>query len=59
MGPSHIGEYVRVVCALTPNTSVAPSDETMGILRLLHPLAKVDFAPFVDDFHLETKVTLD
>jgi len=59
MGPSHIGEYVWVICALTPNTHVAPSNEFMGVLRLLHPLAEVDFAPFVDDFHLETKVTLN
>jgi hypothetical protein len=31
----------------------------MGVLHLLHPPAKVDLPPFVDDFHLETKVTLD
>jgi hypothetical protein len=31
----------------------------MGILRLFHPHAKVDFPPFVDDFHLEMKIILD
>jgi hypothetical protein len=24
-----------------------------------HPLAEVDFPPFIDDLHLETKVILD
>jgi hypothetical protein len=28
-------------------------------LHHLHPLAKVDIAPFVDDFHLETNLILD
>jgi hypothetical protein len=31
----------------------------MGVLQLFHPLAEVDFASFVDDFHLETKATLN
>jgi hypothetical protein len=31
----------------------------MGILRLLHPLVEVDLPPFIDDFHPETKVTLN
>jgi hypothetical protein len=31
----------------------------MGVLCFLHPPIKVDFPPFVDNFHLETKVTLD
>jgi hypothetical protein len=31
----------------------------MGVLRLLHPLAKVDLPPFVDDFHPKAKVILD
>jgi hypothetical protein len=31
----------------------------MGVLCLLHPLAEVDFPPFVDDFHPEMKVILD
>jgi hypothetical protein len=31
----------------------------MGVLRLFHPLAKVDLPPFVDDFHPKAKVILD
>jgi hypothetical protein len=31
----------------------------MGVLCLFHPYAKVDFSPFIDDFHPETKVILD
>jgi hypothetical protein len=31
----------------------------MGILRLLHSLVEGGLLPFIDDFHLETKVTLD
>jgi hypothetical protein len=41
------------------NTHAAPSNETRGVLRLLHPLAKVDLPVFVDDFHLEMKLILD
>jgi len=37
----------------------APSDETMGVLCLFHPLVEVDLNPCMDDFHLETKVILD
>jgi hypothetical protein len=51
-------EYVRAICALTPNTPKAPFDKTMRILHLLHPLAEVDIPPFVDDFHREIKVIL-
>jgi hypothetical protein len=31
----------------------------MGVLRLFHPLAEVDLRHFVDDFHFDTKVTLN
>jgi len=31
----------------------------MGILHFFHSLVKVDLPPFVDDFYLETKVTLN
>jgi hypothetical protein len=54
----HVKEYARIICTLAPSTHVAPSNETIGVLCLLHPLAKVDFPPFIDDFHLETKDTL-
>ncbi len=36
---------------------MVPSNETMATLQFLHPLAKVDFPPFINDFHLKTKVT--
>jgi len=55
----HVGEYVRIIYALVSSTIVTPSDETTGFFCLLHPLAKVDFLPFVDDFHLKIKVILD
>jgi len=48
---------IQTVHALALNTPIAPSDETMRVFCLLHLLAKVDFPPFIDDFHLETKVT--
>jgi hypothetical protein len=56
---AHVGEYIRVVCTPTPSTFIAPFNETMGVLHLLHPFVEVDFPPFVDDFHLETEVILD
>jgi hypothetical protein len=31
----------------------------MGVFCFLHPTVEVDPPPFVDDFHLETKVTLN
>jgi hypothetical protein len=55
----HVREYVQIIHTLALNTHVAPSDETMGVLPFLHPPMKVDLPPFVDDFHLETKVTLN
>ncbi len=33
-----------------------PSDETMATFQPFHPLSKVDFPLFVNDFHLKTKV---
>jgi len=55
----HVGEYVEVVHALTLNKPLTPSNETIRLFHLLHPLVKVDFPPFVDDFHLEMEVILD
>jgi hypothetical protein len=55
----------QTILALAPSAHVAPSDKTMRVLKttrvlhLLHPFAKVDFLPFIDDFHLEMEVTLD
>jgi len=49
----------QTILALAPSTHVAPSDKTTKVLHLFHPFAKVDFLPFVDDFHLEMEVTLD
>ncbi len=31
----------------------------MGVFHLLHPHGKVELPPFVDDFRLRMKVTLD
>jgi hypothetical protein len=31
----------------------------MGVLRLFQPFIEVDFPPFINGFHFETKVTLD
>jgi hypothetical protein len=31
----------------------------MGVFQLLHSLVEGGFLPFVDDFHLETNITLD
>ncbi len=45
--------------ALALNTYIAPFDETTKVFHLLHLFVEVDFHPFVDDFHLETKVILD
>ncbi len=56
---AHVREYAQVVRALILSTFVAPFDKTMGVLRFLHPLAKVDFPPFVDNFHRETEVILN
>ncbi len=50
---------IWMICALALSTLIAPYDETMRVFHLLHLLIEVDFPPFVDDFHLETKVTLD
>jgi hypothetical protein len=55
----HVGEYAKTIHALAPNTHVALSDKTTRNLHLLHPLAKVDLPPFVDDFHPKMEVTLD
>ncbi len=54
-----MGEYVRAIHALTPNTPKAPLDKAMRILHLLHALVEVDFPLSVDDFHLEMEVILN
>ncbi len=56
---AHVGECVQVIHTLVLSTHVAPSDETTWILCFLHPPIKVDLPPYVDNFHLETKVILD
>jgi hypothetical protein len=35
-----------------------PFNETIEIFCFFHPLAEVDFPPFIDDFHFDTKVIL-
>ncbi len=47
---AHIGEYVQVICALVPNTPMAPLTKNIVTLHHLHLLAKVDLPPFVNDF---------
>ncbi len=47
------------MCALAPNTFVAPSTKTIVTLCHLHPLAKVDLPPFVNNFHPETNLVLE
>jgi len=54
----HVREYARTICTLVLNTLVAPSNETARVLRLFHPLAKVDLPLFINDFHLNMKVIL-
>jgi hypothetical protein len=55
----HVREYIRTICELAISTLATPFDETMGIFRFFHPFEKVDLPPFVDDFHLKMKVTLN
>jgi hypothetical protein len=54
-----VKEYAQIIRTLAPNTPRAPSNETIKVLHLLHPLVEVDLPLFVDDFHLEIEVTLD
>jgi hypothetical protein len=56
---THVEEYVQTMCALAPNTFVAPLVETITTFHHLHPLAEVDLPRFVDDFHLKTNLVLD
>jgi hypothetical protein len=56
---AHVGEYAWVVHALTLSTSATSFDKTTGVLYFLHPLAKVDLPPFLDNFHHEMEVTLN
>ncbi len=55
----HVGDYVQIMCALAPNTLATPLTKTIVAFCHLHPLAKVDLHPFVDNFHLETNLILD
>jgi hypothetical protein len=45
--------------ALEFNTPTTPPTKTIVAFHSLHPLAKVDLTPFVNDFHLETNLGLD
>jgi hypothetical protein len=36
-----------------------PSNDTITTLCFLHPLVIIDLPPFVNDFHLQTKVILN
>jgi hypothetical protein len=56
---AHIGEYAQTICALALNTLASPINETTRVLCLPHPFIKVDFLPFVNDFHLEMEVIFD
>jgi len=56
---AHVGEYAKTIDALIPNTHVTSSNETIGILHLLHPFTKVDLLPFIDDFHPKIDITLN
>jgi hypothetical protein len=56
---AHVGEYVWTICALSLNTLATPSNKTTKVFCFLHQLVEVDFPPFIDDFHLEMKVSLD
>jgi hypothetical protein len=52
----HVGEYTWTRNAIVLSTLITPSNETTWILHLLHLFVEVDIPPFIDDFHLETKV---
>jgi hypothetical protein len=56
---AHVREYIQAIHALILSTFGAPFDETIRCFCLLHPLAKIDLHPFVDDFHPKTKVILN
>jgi hypothetical protein len=47
------------VCALAPDTFTTPLIKTIATLHHLHPLAEVDFPPFVNDFHPKMNFILD
>jgi hypothetical protein len=47
------------MCALAPNTFVAPLVETITTFHHFHPLDEVDLPRFVDDFHLKMNLVLD
>jgi len=51
--------YVQTMHALASNIFVALSATTILALRHLHPLAKVNFPPFVNDFHPKMDLVLD
>jgi hypothetical protein len=43
---AHVKEYAQVIHALALNTLITPSNKTIRILHLLHPLVEVDLPPF-------------
>jgi hypothetical protein len=47
----HVREYVHLLCVLAPNILTTQLVETIMVFHHFHPLAKVDFPPFVDDIH--------
>ncbi len=59
MGPCSCRGTCLRVHALALRKLSTPFNETTRVFHLLQPLAKVDFPPFVDNFHLEMKVILD
>jgi hypothetical protein len=56
---AHVGEYVWTIHALVLNTHATPVNKATATFRLLHPLVEVDLPPFINYFHLETKVILN
>jgi hypothetical protein len=56
---AHVREYAETICALILNTLTTPSDETMRIFCLFHPLIEVDLPLFIDDFDPNTEVVLN
>jgi hypothetical protein len=47
------------MCALAPNTLVAPLAKTIATLHHFHPLPEVDLPTHVNDFHPKTNLVLD
>jgi hypothetical protein len=47
------------MCALAPNTLVAPLAKTIATFHYLHPLLEVDLPLLVDNFHPKTNLVLN